>query len=138
MQLKHKRIIRKYKLDFCTQLFIAAKLNQETAKINTRTKKAIIAAMSEYCKDKGFIYILVKEKQIKQGSKFITENTELELWTQRNYNLCFDPKTIKWFRRLGGSETSQKNYTKRGYIITRHLSTSPDKQKRSVYNVKCI
>ena len=50
--------------------------------------------MNAYCKSKGFIYILVKEKQIKQGSKFITENTELELWTQRNYNLCFDPKTI--------------------------------------------
>ena len=138
METRHKRIIRKYNLEFCKDLFIAAKLNQETEKINTRTKKAIIEAMNAYCKSKGFIYILVKEKQIKQGSKFITENTELELWTQRNYNLCFDPKTIKWFRRLGGSETSQRSYTKRGYIITRHLSTCPDKQKRSVYNIKCI
>ena len=37
------------------------------------------------------------------------------------------------FRRLGGSETLQRTYTKNGYKVFKIISTSPDKQTRKVY-----
>jgi hypothetical protein len=63
------------------------------------------------------------ETRIEGGQKTIERKT-IDL-TQ--YDNITNEDTLKWFRRLGGSETAKKNYTSRGYIITRLTSTSPDK-----------
>lgn len=46
--------------------------------------------------------------------------------------------TLKWFRRLGGSETAVKSYTKKGYNVVRLTSKSPDKQIKVVRTFKFI
>jgi len=42
-------------------------------------------------------------------------------------------KAAPWFRRLGGSESLQRSYTRRGYKVVRIISTRPDKQERRVF-----
>ena len=63
------------------------------------------------------------ETRIEGGQKTIERKT-IDLI---QYNNITNVDTLKWFRRLGGSETAKKNYTSRGYIITRLTSTSPDR-----------
>lgn len=46
--------------------------------------------------------------------------------------------TLKWFRRLGGSETAVKTYTKLGYKTVKLTSKSPDKQIKVVRTFKFI
>jgi hypothetical protein len=43
-----------------------------------------------------------------------------------------DPDTLSWFRRLGGSEHAVRSYTPVGYIVTRLVSTNPDRTVRIV------
>lgn len=40
--------------------------------------------------------------------------------------------TLKWFRRLGGSEYAERSYTPVGFIVTRLVSTNPDHTVRKV------
>lgn len=40
--------------------------------------------------------------------------------------------TLRWFRRIGGSEYAERSYTPFGYIITRLISTSPSRTVRVV------
>ena len=42
------------------------------------------------------------------------------------------PDTLRWFRRLGGSEYAERSYTPVGFIVTRLVSTSPDRTFRKV------
>ena len=37
-----------------------------------------------------------------------------------------------YFRRLGGSETLTREYTKRGYLVTQIVSKSPDRQTKVI------
>ena len=43
-----------------------------------------------------------------------------------------DADTLRFFRRLGGSEYAERSYTPRGYIVTRLVSTNPDRTVRIV------
>mgnify|MGYP003630727874 FL=1 len=47
--------------------------------------------------------------------------------TRAQYNNLTKDDTLKWFRRLGGSETAERSYTCRGYNVTKLTSTSPDR-----------
>jgi hypothetical protein len=49
--------------------------------------------------------------------------------THRNIT---DPDTLRWFRRCGGSEYAERSYTPAGYIVTRLVSTNPDRTVRIV------
>ena len=40
--------------------------------------------------------------------------------------------TLRWFRRLGGSEYAERSYTPVGYIVTRLVSANPDRTVRKV------
>lgn len=42
------------------------------------------------------------------------------------------PDTLKWFRRIGGSEYAVRSYTPVGYIVTRLVSTNPSRTVRKV------
>ena len=68
----------------------------------------------------------VKEEYIKKGSKWVLENTEEKIITSDNYNNVFN--SVQWFKNLGGSEKVYKNDTCAGYIPTKLVSISPDKQ----------
>ena len=70
----------------------------------------------------------------KEVSKEVTEVTE------QQHELTTNEDTIKWFRRLGGSETKQMNYTCLGYICTKLTSISPDRQTKVVreYNIDLV
>ena len=61
-----------------------------------------------------------------------TENgiykNKIQLINRTFFNNMTNKETLKFFRRLGGSETAQKSYTSKGYIITRLLSKSPDRK----------
>lgn len=43
-----------------------------------------------------------------------------------------DADTLRFFRRLGGSEYAERSHTPVGYIVTRLVSTNPDRTTRIV------
>jgi len=77
---------------------------------------------------------LVKNPNTK--TTYFVEGQKTEKITKENYNNIVSKDTQKWFRRLGGSETAQRSYTCRGYLITRLTSVSPDRQSKSIYKFK--
>ena len=83
---------------------------------------------NNYCKAS------IKRFEKKEGTKTVwveIESTEKEIDEQYYKNIV---AAAPFFRRLGGTETQQKGYTSKGYLVTNCISTSPDKQKRTVYS----
>ncbi len=72
--------------------------------------------------------IQLTETRIENGAKTV-EQREIDM---RQYNNITNDETLKFFRRLGGSETATRNYTSRGYNVTKLISTSPDKSTRVI------
>jgi hypothetical protein len=72
--------------------------------------------------------IQLTETRFENGAKTI-ETKEIDM---RQYNNITNDDTLKWFRRLGGSETATRSYTSRGYNVTKLISTSPDKSTRVI------
>jgi hypothetical protein len=68
----------------------------------------------------------------KVSNKYITVSKEVKTITEKQHHLTTCNDTVKWFRRLGGKETTQRNYTNRGYKVVKLISTSPDKQTKIV------
>ena len=66
----------------------------------------------------------------REVSKEVTEITE------RQHELTTNDDTIKWFRRLGGSQSVTHGYTYAGYVVIKLVSTSPDKQNKTVREYK--
>ena len=79
-----------------------------------------------------FTLKLTEERQVKNGKKFVTTEKTEKVIDSKQYNNITNSDTLKWFRRLGGTESAQKNYTSRGYNVTKLISTSPDKSERVV------
>tara|TARA_R100001480_G_C4712392_1_gene178914 strand:- start:548 stop:814 length:267 start_codon:yes stop_codon:yes gene_type:complete len=69
---------------------------------------------------------------------YFVDGVKTEKITQKNYLNIVSEDTRKFFKRLGGSETAQKSYTCSGYLITRLISVSPSKDKKSIYEFKFI
>ena len=67
--------------------------------------------------------IQLTETTIENGVKTI----ETKTIDKTQYNNITNTETLKWFRRLGGSETATKSYTSRGYNVVKLISKSPDK-----------
>ena len=66
---------------------------------------------------------------------FIRDEASESITTSQYYNLTKDD-TLKWFRRLGGSETAERSYTCRGYNVTKLTSTSPDRETKIIRKFK--
>jgi hypothetical protein len=66
---------------------------------------------------------------MKETRNGVTEVSEI---TQEQYNNITSDDTLKWFRRLGGTETATRGYTERGYNVVKLISTSPDKETRVI------
>ena len=71
---------------------------------------------------------------------YIVDSKKIETVTEKQHDLTTNDNTCKGFRRLGGSETKQMNYTCLGYICTKLTSISPDKQTKVVreYNIDLV
>lgn len=69
-------------------------------------------------------------KQVKTGSRWKTIEEETEEMTRRFYMNCVD--AIPFFRNCGGIETVTKCYTKYGLIPVKVISTSPDREQRTI------
>jgi aspartyl aminopeptidase len=69
----------------------------------------------------------------KEGTKTVwieTGKTTEEI-SENHYNNFINAAPS--FRRMGGSETLQRTYTKNGYKVVKLISTSPDKMTKHVY-----
>jgi len=56
--------------------------------------------------------------------------------SEQQYNNIVGDDTLRFFRRLGGSESATRGYTSCGYVITKLVSTSPDKSRRTIRTFK--
>ena len=80
-----------------------------------------------------YTILLKTEKQVRTGkTTFKTVEINSEVITEKQYKNITGSDTLKWFRNLGGTETAQREYTMRGYNITKLVSTSPDKENRTI------
>ena len=52
--------------------------------------------------------------------------------TEKNYNYATNIDTIKFMKRLGGSESKQMRYTCYGYKCVKSVSISPDKENKTI------
>jgi hypothetical protein len=71
--------------------------------------------------------IKTQKYQLKDGTKTsyeLIEEKHSDL-TEDVYNNLTSPDTLRFFRRLGGSEYVEKCYTSRGYRVFRMISKSP-------------
>jgi hypothetical protein len=84
---------------------------------------------------------LTKTNQIKNPNTkttYLNESVEVKTITDKEYDLITSNDTVKFFRRLGGSESLQRGYTCAGYKVYKLTSTSPDKQNRTIREFKFI
>lgn len=65
---------------------------------------------------------------------YIVESNKVETITEKQHFLYFD--SVKFFRRLGGSESITNSYTCNGYVGTKLVSISPDKQTKVIREFK--
>ena len=85
--------------------------------------------------------ILIETRLIKNPNTkttYIVESKEVKEVTENQYHSVTNNDTVKYFRRLGGSETVVRNYTKQGYKVTKLVSTSPDKQNKVIREYKFL
>ena len=73
------------------------------------------------------------EKNPNTKTSYIEVKKEVEELTPKQYKNITNDDTLKFFRRLGGSEYVERGYTAQGYLITRLISTSPDKLDKKIY-----
>lgn len=82
-----------------------------------------------------FLIELTKTEQTKNPNTKTTYNTNnviKELIDEKQYNNITSNDTLKWFRRLGGTETVQRCYTSAGYKVYKLTSTSPNRQQKNI------
>lgn len=70
------------------------------------------------------------ERYYKDGKAWKLDDTETEAVDLKTVQRIAD--SVKFFRRLGGSETLIKGYTCAGYNPVKLTSTSPDKTARTI------
>ena len=69
------------------------------------------------------IQVTITRQEKKEGTKTVDKQFHINT-----------VESAPFMRRLGGSESLTRSYTSQGYNVTRIVSTSPDKAKRSIYS----
>ena len=87
------------------------------------------------------MYTIIETKtklEKKAGTKnaYKEVSKEVKEVTERQHELTTNEATCKWFRRLGGSESVTHGYTYAGYVVVKLVSTSPDRQSKTVREYK--
>ena len=70
------------------------------------------------------------------NTTYIVDSKKIETVTEKQHRSTTCNDTVKWFRRLGGSETVQRSYTNAGYLVTKLTSLSPDRQTKVIREYK--
>lgn len=75
---------------------------------------------------------------LKEGTKtvYVEKSQMTQDLTQEQYDNITNKDTLAFFRRLGATETATREYTKRGYVITRLVSKSPSREEKVVREFK--
>lgn len=79
---------------------------------------------------------MIKTKLIKNPNtktSYLLDDVIEEKISKKQYDNITNENTIKWFRNLGGTENVSYGYTCRGYKIIKLISTSPNKENKSIY-----
>lgn len=80
------------------------------------------------------MYLITTVKTYVDG-KLTENNTDIREWRGDGEDYHFratSPDTLRFFRALGGSEHATYGWTLMGRIVTRLVSTSPDKRTRVI------
>lgn len=85
--------------------------------------------------DKGKVAWIINIRQKKVGSQWKITSITTETATKQNIRNIASDDTLKWFRRLGGSETRTMGHTHAGYLPREVKSTSPDRTERHIYEI---
>lgn len=84
--------------------------------------------------------IILTEKRLSKNpntkTTYILDSEETKEIDRETFDRITNEGTIKWFRRLGGTETAERGYTYEGYLITKLTSTSPDRQSKTIREFK--
>lgn len=80
-----------------------------------------------------YVYAITKTNQERSGSKWIPTETETRVVEWEEWQRVIDAGPF--FRRLGASDRASKSWTLRGHIVTRVVSTSPDRTFRTVWTL---
>jgi hypothetical protein len=78
------------------------------------------------------ITLHLQQFKLKEGTKTayqLVEEETREVSEQEHFNAV---DAAPWFRKLGGSETLTRAYTKRGYKVVRIVSKSPDRTQKNI------
>ena len=70
--------------------------------------------------------------ELKAGTKTVYQTVNVEETTISEEQYKNIVGSMPFFRRLGGSEYATKNYTSKGYLVVRIMSTSPCKTMRTI------
>lgn len=65
------------------------------------------------------------EKDPNTKTTYNEVDREVREITENEYNNIVSSDTMRMMRKWGGSETAQRNYTCRGYKVTKLISASP-------------
>lgn len=79
---------------------------------------------------------LIKNPDTK--TTYLIDEEKKGVISKRQYKNITNDDTIKFFRRLGGTETVERGYTSQGYLIYKLTSTSPDRQMKTIREFKFI
>ena len=87
------------------------------------------------------MYTIIETKtklEKKAGTKnaYKEVSKEVKEVTEQQHELTTNDETCKWFRRLGGSESLQRAYTCAGYVVVKLISTSPNRESKTVREYK--
>ncbi len=75
---------------------------------------------------------LIKNPNTK--TTYLLDEEDSSVIDERQYHNITCDDTLKWFRRFGGSETAERNYTELGYRVVKLTSTSPNKEMKTIRN----
>lgn len=75
-------------------------------------------------------------KNPKTKTTYVEVEKETKEVTEKEHYLCTNSNTVKWFRRLGGKETISRAYTCAGFRVVKLISTSPDKELKTIREYK--
>ena len=78
--------------------------------------------------DTTITYTLVEQKFDYNSNKYLTIEEVTKTITEEVYNNITSKETIKFFRRLGGTEKA----TRKGGRVTKLVSTSPSGELRKI------
>lgn len=81
---------------------------------------------------------LEQTKNPNTKTTYITENKTIELISKKEHSNITSLDTQKFFRRLGGKESATYSYTSEGYLCTKLISTSPDRQIKKIREFNII